>query len=64
MKMQIPPRHQARPRSSAVRMSVVPDVPAAGVRPAQVGYRQCIETCRRQFTNPAEQADCIRNRCW
>jgi hypothetical protein len=35
-----------------------------GVTPAQAGYRQCVETCRQQFSNQEQQSDCIRRRCW
>lgn len=64
MKLHISPRYQVRPNPAPRHISGVPDVPTAGVRPAQVGYRQCVETCRQQFTNPTEQANCIRSRCW
>jgi hypothetical protein len=49
-------------RPAAVRR--VANSHASGVLPAQVGYQQCIETCRRQFPDPAEFSDCIRRRCW
>jgi hypothetical protein len=65
--MNVPFRRPMQQKRRELRPSAnrrVADSHASGVLPSQVGYQQCVETCRRQFTDPAEFSDCIRSRCW